>query len=341
MYAHPPPEDTKIVSASNSPFQRTPFPTTTTIARIHRHSPIRPIREKSSGAPQHVRPLPPHPPPTPQTLRPHRRHPRPPRLPPSSHTRTPRPLRILPRRRRPHPRDHHPPEPPSPAPTPPQKPPTATSSPASAWTGSPAAIPNWRPMNGVSRLTVHHSGDGKPFLATSTADTIRHLQLVRQAHLRRGMVDIAYHFAVDRAGRVWQLRSLLYEGQHVRPSANRKIFWNEHNIGIVTLGDFNLQSPTPAQLLPPHRLPPPRPHQIRPPPLPPLHPPGTRPNRLPRPPPRPLHQRRPHSRHRVVSRFRKPLPRLHLKSVSNSTFLPDSEGTSSPQAAPISHRSSL
>ena len=137
---------------------------------------------------------------------------------------------------------------PLPPPTPPQKTAYGDILPRRAWTSSPPTIPNWRPMNGVSRLTVHHSGDGKPFLATSTTDTIRHLQLVREAHLQRGMVDIAYHFAVDRAGRVWQLRSLLYEGQHVRPSKDRRIFWNEHNVGIVAIGDFNLQTPTPAQL---------------------------------------------------------------------------------------------
>ncbi|MGN6366700.1 MAG: peptidoglycan recognition protein family protein [Phycisphaerae bacterium] len=137
---------------------------------------------------------------------------------------------------------------PLPPPTPPQKTVYGDIMPRRAWTGSPLAIPHWRLMDGVSRLTVHHSGDGKPFLATSVPDTIRHLQIVREAHLRRGMVDIAYHFAVDRAGRVWQLRSLRYEGQHVRPSKDRRIFWNEHNIGIVTLGDFNLQYPTPEQV---------------------------------------------------------------------------------------------
>ena len=132
--------------------------------------------------------------------------------------------------------------------TPPQKTEYGDIMPRSAWTDSPLTINRWRPMDGVTRITVHHSGDGKPFLATSTVETIRHLQLVRQAHLQRGMVDIAYHFAVDRAGRVWQLRSLMYEGQHVRPSKDRRIFWNEHNIGVVTLGDFNLQMPTQAQV---------------------------------------------------------------------------------------------
>ena len=118
--------------------------------------------------------------------------------------------------------------------------------PRHAWTLVPMEYGRGRPMNGVDRITLHHSGDGKPFLATSMADTARHLQLVQRAHLQRGMIDIAYHFAIDRAGRAWQLRSLLYEGQHVRIGANGTR-WNAHNIGIVTLGDFNLQSPTEAQ----------------------------------------------------------------------------------------------
>lgn len=132
--------------------------------------------------------------------------------------------------------------------TPPQKTEYGDIMPRRSWTGASADLARGRPMGGVQRITVHHSGDGKPFVATSVVETIRHLQMVRQAHLQRGMIDIAYHFAVDRAGRVWQLRSLRYEGQHVRPSKDRRIFWNEHNIGIVVLGDFDLQMPTQAQV---------------------------------------------------------------------------------------------
>jgi N-acetyl-anhydromuramyl-L-alanine amidase AmpD len=83
-------------------------------------------------------------------------------------------------------------------------------------------------------------------LQESVADIARHLQIVQRAHLQRGMVDIAYHFAVDRAGRLWQLRWLNYQGQHVRIGKNG-VRWNEHNVGIVALGDFNLQPPTAAQ----------------------------------------------------------------------------------------------
>ena len=116
--------------------------------------------------------------------------------------------------------------------------------PRSAWTSTPLTLRNGIPMESVSKLTIHHSGDGKQFLATSTADVIRHLQIVQQAHLQRGMVDIAYHFAVDRAGRAWQLRWLQYEGQHVRPGKSG-VKNNPHNIGVVAIGDFNLQ-PLPA-----------------------------------------------------------------------------------------------
>jgi len=118
--------------------------------------------------------------------------------------------------------------------------------PRSAWTTVPLTLRNGTPMNGVSKLTIHHSGDGKAFVAVSAADVARHLQVVLMAHLKRGMIDIGYHFAVDLQGRVWQLRSLKYEGQHVRIGANG-VHNNEHNIGVVALGDFNVQAVPTAQ----------------------------------------------------------------------------------------------
>jgi hypothetical protein len=114
----------------------------------------------------------------------------------------------------------------------------------SAWTSLPLQLKNGAAMDGINRITLHHSGDGKPFTGESAADVAKHLQIVQQAHLQRGMIDIAYHFAIDRTGRVWQLRWLGYEGQHVRNSANGTRN-NAHNVGIVLLGDFNLQ-PVPA-----------------------------------------------------------------------------------------------
>lgn len=118
--------------------------------------------------------------------------------------------------------------------------------PRSAWTTVPLALRNGTPMGGVNKITIHHSGDGKPFLGETVADVAKHLQIVQQAHLQRGMVDIAYHFAVDRMGRAWQLRWLQYEGQHVRIGKNGQRN-NEHNIGVVVLGDFNVQRVTAQQ----------------------------------------------------------------------------------------------
>jgi hypothetical protein len=118
--------------------------------------------------------------------------------------------------------------------------------PRSAWTTSPLQLRNATPMNGITKITIHHSGDGKVFNPRTAADVASHLQIVQQAHLQRGMIDIGYHFAVDPQGRIWQLRWLDYEGQHVRPSANGTKN-NPHNVGIVVLGDFELQTVTAAQ----------------------------------------------------------------------------------------------
>jgi hypothetical protein len=118
--------------------------------------------------------------------------------------------------------------------------------PRSAWTRAGPDLSHMRPMDGVKLVTVHHSGDGKAFLATDATEVAMHIEGVRQWHRQRGMVDIGYHFAIDRAGRVWQLRHWKYEGQHVRIGAGG-VRWNEHNIGVVVLGDFTRQNLSAAQ----------------------------------------------------------------------------------------------
>jgi len=95
-------------------------------------------------------------------------------------------------------------------------------------------------MNGVALITFHHSGDPKPFYATDYNETAQHLEGVRKYHWDRNFQDIGYHYGIDRMGRVWQLRSTKYQGQHVR-------YNNEHNVGVVVLGNFDLQTMTTAQ----------------------------------------------------------------------------------------------
>ena len=48
-------------------------------------------------------------------------------------------------------------------------------------------------------------------------------------------------FAIDRAGRVWECRPLAYQGAHVRGH-------NDGNIGILVMGNFDVQRPSPAQV---------------------------------------------------------------------------------------------
>jgi hypothetical protein len=119
--------------------------------------------------------------------------------------------------------------------------------PRSAWTSAGPISGRVSPMNGVNLITFHHTGgqnDGRDvaFLADGYKETIEHLEIVRRYHtLNKGWGDIGYHFAIDRVGRVWQLRSLKYQGAHVKSH-------DEHNLGIVLLGNFNVQRPTDAQL---------------------------------------------------------------------------------------------
>ncbi len=111
------------------------------------------------------------------------------------------------------------------------------------------ALPNYADMvlmNGVNRLTIHHAGFPEPWETEAWQTTANEIEDIREFHTGpppedRGWADIAYHYVIDRAGRVWQARPLVYQGAHVRHH-------NAHNLGIVLLGNFDLQDPSAAQL---------------------------------------------------------------------------------------------
>lgn len=115
----------------------------------------------------------------------------------------------------------------------------------SIWTQDKPDLSRIRLMNGINRLTVHHSGFDKPWTTASWKPTKEEIQFIRDFHTGTGpsdrnWADIAYHFLVDRAGRVWQGRPLVYQGAHVKNH-------NEHNIGVVMLGNFDMQQLNTAQ----------------------------------------------------------------------------------------------
>jgi len=110
----------------------------------------------------------------------------------------------------------------------------------SAWAKAGPDLKRVVPIGEKKIITFHHSGDPKPFTGTTYAETAQHLESVREYHVSKNFQDIGYHFGIDRAGRVWQLRSLQYQGEHVRNH-------NPNNIGVVVLGNFDLQPMTDAQ----------------------------------------------------------------------------------------------
>lgn len=109
--------------------------------------------------------------------------------------------------------------------------------PRSDWTTSSTIERLADPMRFVKRITVHH--DGMPPVRLGSASEVRErIALVRRAHVGLGWADIGYHFVIDPMGEVWEARPLVFQGAHVR-------YNNERNLGIMVLGHFDKQSPTP------------------------------------------------------------------------------------------------
>ncbi len=99
-----------------------------------------------------------------------------------------------------------------------------------------------RPMNGVTRITIHHEGSAKPNNDSTPAQVAATLRRIQSQHGKRmGAGDIGYHFIIDRTGTIWQGRDWRYQGAHTSGA-------NAHNVGVMLLGNFEIQQPTGAQL---------------------------------------------------------------------------------------------
>ena len=112
--------------------------------------------------------------------------------------------------------------------------------PRSRWTRAQPRYHQLNPMNKIYRITVHHEGAPSPVYFTSYRDSRKRLEIIRSYHIERGWADIGYHYVIDRAGRIWSARSARYQGAHVKD-------WNEKNLGIMLLGNFDQQKPSLAQ----------------------------------------------------------------------------------------------
>ena len=111
----------------------------------------------------------------------------------------------------------------------------------SNWTRTGPDLSRIRSMGRIERITIHHEGMDEAVQFDDIANMKQRLRKMHRSHVNRGFADLGYHYVIDRAGRIWQGRSLDYQGAHVKNH-------NPHNIGVMVLGDFELQSPTPAQV---------------------------------------------------------------------------------------------
>ena len=110
---------------------------------------------------------------------------------------------------------------------------------------------DWKPANerrqsltrnsgAWNRVTVHHSAELAGVLRRSSknesSDAIRKIQKYHQD--THGWGDIGYHYLIDPSGRIFEGRSLRWQGAHA--GANN----NPHNIGICLLGNFEREAPS-------------------------------------------------------------------------------------------------
>ncbi|MFZ9689523.1 MAG: peptidoglycan recognition family protein [Phycisphaerales bacterium] len=93
----------------------------------------------------------------------------------------------------------------------------------------------------IKWVTIHHDGLDSPMTETSMDASAARIEWIRCGHRGRGFSDIGYHYIVDRSGRVWEGRNLRWQGAHVSKH-------NEQNIGILVMGNFDIQKPSQQQL---------------------------------------------------------------------------------------------
>ena len=97
-----------------------------------------------------------------------------------------------------------------------------------------------REAGSFDRLTIHHAGLAVNKHTVKNA-VINDLENILAGHLEKDYADIGYHLVIDFAGRVWEGRSLAYEGAHVAGH-------NEENIAVMLLGNFEKQEASKEQV---------------------------------------------------------------------------------------------
>ena len=98
-------------------------------------------------------------------------------------------------------------------------------------------------MNGVTRITVHHTGEPRPVKPTSQTQDAKRMRAYQAFHMDvREWADIGYHYVIDPSGRIWEGRSVRWQGAHAGSGPA-----NRHNVGISVMGNFEIGPPNDKQ----------------------------------------------------------------------------------------------
>lgn len=130
-------------------------------------------------------------------------------------------------------------DPKAPRPLPPSAGLPAGVNPRSSWAQGQPIPSRMDRMLPVNRITIHHDGMS-PVTLRSRAEVAERIEQIRRAHLAQGWGDIGYHYIIDPSGQVWEGRTLVWQGAHVKDQ-------NPGNLGVMCLGNFEQQSPSMAQ----------------------------------------------------------------------------------------------
>ena len=120
----------------------------------------------------------------------------------------------------------------------------------SSWGARPARSDRMTPLRGAwSRITIHHSAESSSSpngasLADSTS-TVYGIQKYHTQDPNHRWGDIGYHFLIDSSGRIFEGRSLKWQGAHAGGVNGTN---NQQNIGICLLGDYASGTPRPEAL---------------------------------------------------------------------------------------------
>ena len=98
-----------------------------------------------------------------------------------------------------------------------------------------------RPLESINKIVLHHTA--KLFTSGKRTSTYKEIDRIAHAHIARDWgkgakaPTIAYHFVIDRIGRIYKLNDIDHITWHAREA-------NSNSISVLVLGNYEKQKPT-------------------------------------------------------------------------------------------------